>query len=160
MGAHVNDFKIGTYKAKSELAFWGTYGYEMNPNKLTEEEITELEKTAGAYREYHAEVIEIGTHNHISSPFDSRYLCMQSVSKDQTKSAFLFMTKAKILQENRFFQLRGLLKEAKYKSSYDDLIYTGEYLMKIGLNLSELFVDAYTTELIFLEQVKDMGSVK
>lgn len=156
MGAHVNDFKIGTYKAKSELAFWGTYGYEMNPNKLTEEEIAELEKTAGAYREYHAEVIENGTLYHISSPFDSRYLCMQSVSKDQTKSAFLFMTKAKILQENRFFQLRGLLKEAKYKSSYDDLIYTGEYLMKIGLNLSELFVDAYTTELILLEQVKEM----
>ena len=156
MGAHVNDFKIGTYKAKSELAFWGTYGYEMNPNKLTEEEIAELDKTANAYKKYHADVIENGTLYHISSPFESRYLCMQSVSADQTKSAFLFMTKAKILQENRFFKLKGLQNEAKYKCSYDDLIYTGEYLMKIGLNLSELFVDAYTTELIFLERVKEM----
>jgi hypothetical protein len=66
------------------------------------------------------------------------------------------MTKAKILQENRFFKLKGLKQDAKYHSSYDDLIYTGEYLMKIGLNLSELFVDAYTTQLIFLEQVKEM----
>lgn len=156
MGAHVNDFKIGTYKAKSELAFWGTYGYEMNPNKLTEEEIRTLDKTAQAYKKYHADVIENGILYHISSPFDSRYLCMQSVSEDKTKSAFLFMTKAKILEENRFFRLRGLLKEAKYRSSYDDLIYTGEYLMKIGLNLSELFVDAYTTELIFLEKVEEM----
>jgi len=156
MGAHVNDFKIGTYKAKSELAFFGTYGYEMNPNKLTEEEIAELDKTANAYKKYHADVIENGTLFHISSPFESRYLCMQSVSKDRTKSAFLFMTKAKILQENRFFKLRGLLKEARYHSSYDDLTYTGEYLMKIGLNLSELFVDAFTTQLIFLEKVGEI----
>lgn len=156
MGAHVNDFKIGTYKAKSELAFWGTYGYEMNPNKLTEEEIATLDTTANAYKKYHADVIENGVLYHISSPFETRYLCMQSVSADKTKSVFLFMTKAKILQENRFFKLRGLLKEAKYKSSYDNLIYTGEYLMKVGLNLSELFVDAYTTELIFLEPIKEM----
>ena len=120
------------------------------------EEIAELDKTANAYKKYHADVIENGTLYHISSPFESRYLCMQSVSADQTKSAFLFMTKAKILQENRFFKLKGLQNEAKYKCSYDDLIYTGEYLMKIGLNLSELFVDAYTTELIFLERVKEM----
>lgn len=153
MGAHVNDFKIGTYKAKSELAFWGTYGYEMNPNKLTEQEIATLDKTAQAYKKYHAEVIENGTLYHISSPFDTRYWCMQSVSTNKEKSAFLFMTKAKILQENRFFKLKGLDEKARYKSSYDDLIYTGEYLMKIGLNLSELFVNAYTTKLIFLEKV-------
>ena len=38
MGAHVSACDRTDYKVKGDVALWGTFGYELDPNELSAEE--------------------------------------------------------------------------------------------------------------------------
>ena len=65
IGAHVNASPVADYRTKAVLALFGTYGYEMNPNRLSSEEIQALSEVAAVYHCYHKSVIEEGTLYHL-----------------------------------------------------------------------------------------------
>ena len=52
MGSHVSKAK-GEYKSKAMIAFFGTYGYEMNPCLLNEEERKQILEVTDVYHKYH-----------------------------------------------------------------------------------------------------------
>lgn len=154
MGAHANANPITSYQTKAQIALFGTYGYEMNPNRLSEKEMEELSEVAKIYKEYHQSVIENGTLYHISSPNETNFLGLQSVSQDQKSSLFLFMNLLKEGDCYRFVRLQGLDPEAYYWNSYDQQIFKGEYYLKVGMNFSRDWFDEFRCLLIELKRVE------
>lgn len=154
IGSHANANPITSYQTKAQLALFGTYGYEMNPNRLSEKEMEELNHVAKIYKKYHQTVIENGTLYHISSPNETNFLGLQSVSKDQKSSLFLWMNLLKEGDQYRFVRLKGLKPDAYYLNSFDQQIYKGEYYLKVGINFSREWFDEFRCLLIQITEVE------
>ncbi len=154
MGSHVNDSKMGTYTTKALLAMFGTYGYEMNPNVLTEQEIAELNQVAQLYKGYHAGVIANGTLYHLLSPTDTNAMSMQCVSQDKSTSLVLYMSKLTNLPALNFLKLKGLDPNKKYSNNIDNSVHTGEYYMQVGVCLSVAWLNEFTALLMILSEVE------
>lgn len=153
MGSHISKSKMTNYTSKGNIALFGTYGFEMNPCLLKDNEKEEINKVTEIYHKYHNEVIQNGDLYRLISPFETNYMSMMSVSKNREKALVLF---ANLLKENnryRYLKLQGLDKNKIYKNSHDNKAYSGEYYMEVGLNITR-WLDEFTTLLIILEEVK------
>ena len=154
MGTHVNNCEMFDYRAKGLFALFGTYGYEMNPNKLTAEEVVMLNETAELYKRYHKNVVENGDLYHIADPSDGEYYILQCVSKDKSTSLVLSMNLKCQKDCFRFVRLRGLQADKLYKNSHDGKAYYGDYYMNVGLNLSTEWHWEFECQLFVLEEVE------
>lgn len=153
MGSHISKCPITNYTTKGNIALFGTYGLEMNPCKLNEEERKEILKTNELYHKYHNKVIQNGDLYRLLSPFETNYMSMISVSKDKQTAMVLF---ANLLKENnryRYLKLAGLEANTKYKNTFDNKVYTGDYYMNIGLNFTR-WLDEFSSFVIILEAVE------
>ena len=153
IGAHVNASPVASYRTKAILALWGTYGYEMNPNKLSEAERKDLMEIAEVYHRYHKDVIEEGTLYHLLNPYRCNYMSMECVSKDGSTALVVVMNRKKELDRFRFLRLRGLERTARYHNDYEDATHSGEYYMQVGINYSRDWLDEFTCRLIILTKV-------
>ena len=153
IGAHVNASPVADYRTKAILALFGTYGYEMNPNRLTDEEKSALSDVASVYKKYHKSVIEEGTLYHLLSPNDTNWMAMQCVDKDRSVSLAVVMNRKKEWDRYRYLRLKGLDPEALYKNDYEDAVHTGEYLMNVGINLSSEWCGEFACRLIGITKV-------
>lgn len=154
IATHVNDCKLMTYEQKSLFALFGTYGYEMNPNKLTDAEKQALFNTAELYKKYHREVIEEGTLYHLMSPQTDNWYVMQCVNKSKTCSLALLMNLMHEKDRYRYLKLKGLDPNKKYRSNIDGQAFYGDYYMNIGVNLHGAWRQEFECGLLILEEVK------
>lgn len=148
IGAHVNASPVAGYETKAILALFGTYGYEMNPNKLTDEEKATLSRIADVYKKYHRSVIEEGTLYHLLSPNETNWMAMQCVKKEKDVSLVILMNRKKEWDRYRFLRLKGLKPDATYYNDYENTYATGEYLMNVGINVSNEWCAEFTCRLI------------
>jgi alpha-galactosidase len=135
MGAHIAKWKVASYKTKAEVALFGTYGFEIDPRKLSADEIREVNKITDIYNKYHNNVIQTGDLYRLRSPYEGNAMSMISISKDKSQALFLYVN---ILKENnryRFIKLRGLDSKRRYHNTLDGKVHLGEYYARIGLNL-------------------------
>ena len=153
MGSHVSKSKMTGYEAKSHIALFGTYGYEMNPCLLNDKEREEILKVTDVYHKYHNEVIQNGDLYRLISPFETNHMAMMSVSKDKSKAIVLFANLLKERNSYRYLKLQGLDPNKNYTNSYDKKVHSGEYYMELGLNLTR-WLDEFQTFLVILEEVK------
>lgn len=153
IGSHANNSKVASYRTKCNLALFGTYGYEMDPTKLLKKDVDEILIVGKFYKKYHNEVINNGILYHISSPEHSNIMCMQCVSIDKSKSIIIYMNKRKEHFKYRFVKLKGLDKNKNYHVSLNNQIMSGNELIKIGINLSQLYFNEVSSLLIILEEV-------
>ena len=70
---------------RANVAFFGAFGYELDLNKLSDEEIAEV-KAQVAFMKEHRELIQFGTFYRLRSPFDSNITCWMVVNKQKTKA--------------------------------------------------------------------------
>ena len=152
MGSHVSKAK-GEYKSKAMIAFFGTYGYEMNPLTLTEEDSELLKGFNELYNEYHEDVIDNGTFYRLISPFEFNYGAFMCVNKNKDTAIVLYHSLRKVTSKFRFLKLTGLIKEAMYQ--IEDSIYSGDYLMNVGINLS-YFIEQNDTKLFIVKKVNNI----
>ncbi len=150
MGAHVNDCPVTSYKTKAEIALFGSYGFELDPEKLTETDIKELLIVNEIYKKYHDDVILDGDFYRLSSPFEKVEFAVNAVSKDKKKALFLHVNLLKRLRAQRFIKLRGLDPDLYYFNDFDGKLHKGEYYMNVGINLS-LVLNEFDSHLIALE---------
>ncbi len=137
MGAHVSASKRTGYETKTNVALWGTFGYELDPDKLTEEEITEIKEQAKRYHKYY-DVIHYGDLYRLESPFENWDRCAwQFVSEDKKEA---LVTAVQIKQDIlgfKMLRLQGLKSDSIYKDEATGDTYSGAYLMNAGLNLND-----------------------
>ena len=73
----------------------GTFGYELDPAKLTEEEKEEIRKQIGRFKEYY-ELIQRGDYFRLTAPSEERhYAAWEFVSPDQ-KEALVSVVASKV----------------------------------------------------------------
>ena len=136
MGAHVSASPRTDIHTRAAVAMCGTFGYELDPRKLTEEERQAVRDQVADYHKYY-DLIHFGDFYRITSPTENHFLCDWAfVSPD--KSQLLF-TRVIMRRPENLYQplcLPGLDPDKLYTDEETGKVYSGALLMHGGLDLS------------------------
>lgn len=139
VGSHVSAVpnhqtgRITSLHTRGVVAMAGTFGYELNLGKLSEEEKQEIRLQVEEYRKF-APLIQTGLYYRLSDPAREEYAAWAFVSEDQ-KEVLLNV----VLQEIHgnmtvnYVKLQGLKGSAIYRDTETGKIYNGAALMEAGI---------------------------
>jgi len=139
VGAHVSAVpnhqtgRITPLKTRGITAMAGTFGYELDPGKLSEEEKEEILRQIRAYRQYES-LIREGDYYRLSDPAADGIAAWAFVSKDKTKMLINYVQLENHgNMEVKYIRAAGLSEELIYISDTDGKRYEGAALMYGGL---------------------------
>lgn len=149
MGAHVSDCpnhtvgRIAPFETRGHVALAGTFGYELDITKISEQDRSMIKEQTEMYHKYH-ELVREGDYYRIASYRENHtYDCWQVVSKDQSDT---LVTYVQVLGEanyhSRKIYLQGLRPEARYRLEETGQEYGGDLLMYAGFLVQGLWGDA------------------
>ena len=148
MGAHVSDCpnhqtaRSTPFETRGIVALSGTFGYELDLNKMTQEERDLIKKQVADYHKYN-HIVANGDLYRLTDPFtEPRYTVWMQVTKD--KSEFLLSyVQARMIPHGPLYSVRldGLDPARRYRNSETGEEFSGEALMKAGFMLPHLFTD-------------------
>ena len=139
VGSHVSAVpnhqtgRITSLHTRGVVAMAGTFGYELNLGKLSEEEKQEIRLQVEEYRKF-APLIQTGLYYRLSDPAREEYAAWTFVSEDQ-KEVLLNV----VLQEIHgnmtvnYVKLQGLKCSAIYRDTETGKSYNGAALMEAGI---------------------------
>lgn len=142
VGSHVSAVpnhqtgRITSLNTRGVTAMAGTFGYEMNPALLSEEEKAVVRAQVKTYRKYERLICQ-GDYYRLSNPFAEEYSAWMFVSGDK-KQALVNVVRLDV-QGNMaatYVKLKGLKKEAMYIDDATGKVYNGAALMEAGMPLS------------------------
>ncbi len=136
-------------KTRGDVAYMGTFGYELDITKCSDEEINEIKKQVEFEKKVRSITCE-GDFYRLVNPYETNYCAWQTVSKDKNR-AFLFAGKALAVanEKNPLVKLQGLDPDKNYVSSLDGKAYGGDMLMNRGVALNYAFGDFATNAILF-----------
>lgn len=125
---------------RANVACFGTFGYEMDLNRLTAEEQEEVKRQTAFMKKYRS-VLQFGSFYRLESPFEGNVTAWMSVSGDR-KTAVVgwYRTLNGINMGYTRVKLRGLEPDSVYRVSEDGALrgeYYGDELMNVGLVTSD-----------------------
>ena len=136
MGAHVSRNGRTNITTRGNVAMWGTFGYELDPNKISDDERKIVLEQVAEYHKYY-NLTHYGDLYRIISPWDnSYYAAWELVSEDKTEAMFTFVNMRYYHNHKRFIRMKGLDPDKYYKLEESGEVYSGALLMNAGLNLS------------------------
>ena len=117
------------------VAMAGTFGYELNPAIMNEEEKNIVKQQILTYKKYESLICE-GTYYRLSSPFTEPFAAWMSVSGDK-KQALVSVVRleAEGNAASMYLKCKGLNPNAVYREESTGVIYDGAALMAAGLVL-------------------------
>ncbi len=135
-GAHVSDCKRTGYETKGNVALWGTFGYELDPTKLTSEEKEIVKLQVKDYHKYY-DLIHYGDLYRLIDPYYNPYRAAWSFVSPDKKQALVTVVQIKSkFADVSSLRLKGLDKNKMYKNEADGQIYSGALLMNAGISLT------------------------
>ena len=151
MGSHVSAVpnhqvhRTTALKTRAEAAYFGTYGYELDLNKLSEEEQEEV-CAYTAFMKEHRTLIQFGNFYRLLSPFENNDAAWITVSGDR-KEAIAACYRTLVRPNAPFTRLKlcGLDPDRMYAvkrtgkgyAAEEIGVFYGDELMKIGLSTSD-----------------------
>lgn len=125
---------------RANVACFGTFGYELDLNRLTAEEQEEVKRQTAFMKKYRS-VLQFGSFYRLESPFEGNVTAWMSVSGDR-KTAVVgwYRTLNGINMGYTRVKLRGLEPDSVYRVSADGGLrgeYYGDELMNVGLVTSD-----------------------
>ncbi len=159
MGAHVSDcpnhllHRTVPFETRGHVALAGTFGYELDVTKISQEEREMIPAQTAMYHKYNNLVRE-GDYYRIASYSENHYYdCYGVVSKDKKEALYTFV---QVLNRpnvhSRKICFKGLAPDKKYRIEGEDGIYTGDILMKAGYLVQNLPGD-FQSRLIHMTEV-------
>ena len=124
--------RVTPFKTRGICAMQGSFGYELDLSKLSEEDKAEARRQIAVYNE-NWELFQSGSYYRLNSPMENHdYTAWSYVSKDQRK-AFLSVIYTDLHGNPKpvRVKLKGLKKDASY--DVDGTVHTGAALMRGGL---------------------------
>lgn len=159
MGAHVcacpnhSVGRVTPMETRAHVALAGTFGYELDITKLSEEE---KEKAAAFNREYHKynDLIREGDYYRIASYRENgMYDCWQVSDKEQKQCLVTYVqVRYEPERKSRRLKLSGLNPQARYRLEGTEDIYSGEMLMNAGYLQDMIFGD-YSSRLLYFKEL-------
>ena len=147
MGAHVSvspneqNGRVTPLATRGIVAMSGTFGYELNPEKLSEQEKEEI-RAQIARRAEVAELIHSGKYYRLTNPFDGEAAAWEFVSDD--RSEVLLNVVNLEIHGNRpvtYIRMQGLESGSSYRDEESGRIYPADALMEMGLPMPAPFGD-------------------
>ena len=142
MGSHVSvcpnkkTKRTVPFKTRAITAMHGTFGYELDPAKMTEDEMSECAEYTALYKEYQS-LIFGGDYYRLSSPYDGElFTAWEFVSKDKNDAlVFAVMQEISIMDRNCYVHVRGLEENSLYKIEETGQVLSGAALKNAGILL-------------------------
>ncbi len=138
MGAHVSAVpnhqvnRATPLSTRANVAYFGTFGYELDLNRLTSEEREQV-RAQIAFMKEHRDVIQFGDFYRLLSPFQGNYTAWMAVSPDRrTALVGWYKTLNEVNGPFRRLRLRGLDPALCYTVDGTSAHY-GDELMEVGL---------------------------
>ena len=136
MGAHVSANPRTDIHTRAAVALCGTFGYELDPGKLTQEEKEAVKAQVADYHKYY-DLTHYGDFYRITSPTEDPYLCDWAfVSPDKSEVLFTRVVMRQPINLYRPLRLPGLDPDKLYTDEETGRVYSGALLMHGGLDLS------------------------
>lgn len=137
MGAHVSASNRAGIKTKSAVAMAGTFGYELDPNEMSEDDKALVKIESENYHKYY-NVIHYGELYRLIAPTDDEFKCAWSyVAKDKSEALITIVIKNRTPHRFLHIKLKGLSDEKMYKDNDTGEIYSGTLLMNAGFNFTD-----------------------
>ena len=124
--------RVTPFKTRGICAMQGSFGYELDLSKLSEEDKAEARRQIAVYNE-NWELFQSGSYYRLNSPMEERdYTAWSYVSGDQRKASLsVIYTDLHGNPKPVRVKLKGLKKDVSY--DVDGTVYTGAALMRGGL---------------------------
>lgn len=146
MGSHVaavpnhQTMRTTPLSTRANTAYFGTFGYELDPLLLSEVERIEIKKQVAFYKQ-HRGLIRDGQFYRLLSPFSGNETAWMVVSQDRTE---VLIGWYKVLAtpnslKHQTLRLTGLDESLVYKAEGGGRTYYGDELMQVGLPLPTEF---------------------
>lgn len=137
LGAHVSANPRTGIETRGNVALCGTFGYELDPGKLTDEEKAAVCKQTEAYRKYY-DLIHYGDFYRITPPRNSENACCDwlFVSPDKKEALFTRVYFGRPENLRQILRLPGLDPARFYREEESGAVYSGALLAHGGLDLS------------------------
>ncbi len=165
--------RITPLKTRADVAYFGSFGYELDLNKLTESEQEEV-KHQVEFMKKHSELIRTGEFYRLRSPFERvRELddaAWEVVSGDKSKAlAAYYRIGASVARKFEFLKLKGLdpdkkytVKDTAWSLKDDGRYFFGDELMNIGIDISyggngaksDVPLGDYVSRIFEIEEIK------
>ncbi len=143
MGTHVSVtpnhqvFRNTPLHTRANVAYFGTFGYELDLNKLTPEENEEVTVQIAFMKKYR-DILQFGSFYRLMSPFEGNETAWMVVSEDQ-KTAIVGWYRVLNCVNGRYTRLRleGLNPAYCYRNSQSSVCCFGDELMYAGMITSD-----------------------
>ena len=144
MGSHVSAVpnhqvhRITPLHTRGVVAMAGSFGYELDITKMTEEEKEEVKLQVELYKSIR-KTIQFGDLYRLKSAFDSNEAAWMNISKDGNNIVVSYVKKyaeANVLPKR--LKLKALDENSLYEISETGEVFGGDELMYIGLEIGEL----------------------
>ena len=136
MGAHVSAAARTPFATRAAVALWGTFGYELDPLRLSEEDCDEVRREVEDYHKYN-ELIRTGDlYRHVYPMEDLNRAAWSFVAEDKSEVLLTVVTKSSPLCNVFLIRLCGLDPDAYYREERSGRVFSGALLMKAGYNMS------------------------
>ena len=143
MGSHVSAVpnhqtgRVTPFQTRGHVALSGSFGYELDLNKVTEEEQALVKEQVAQFHKYY-ELTHEGTYYRLSGPA-GRFCAWEFVDADQSQALeTLVMTSAEGNPMPVHTTVKGLDPEKRYRCSYNDMVCSGRTWMNGGLTLERV----------------------
>ncbi|MBQ2615012.1 MAG: alpha-galactosidase [Clostridia bacterium] len=158
MGAHVSAVpnhqvkRTTSLKTRGNVASVGQFGYELDLNTLSEDEIQTVKAQIQRYKEIR-EVIHQGQMYRLRSPFEGNDTAWEYVSEQKDEVVLMHCTiQAGVQRGLSQVKLEGLDPEATYREIDTGETYRGDFLMHVGLYFSN--DRDYESQLMVFRKIK------
>ncbi len=128
-----------SYDFRYKVASFGTYGYELDLSKYSDEDKAVFKAYSKQYRQNEDLTLE-GDLYRLISPEGNAFCAYMKVAKDKSKAQLTFLElNATGFYETMVLRLKGLDPNVAYKNEETGEILYGETLMCVGIRIGNLF---------------------
>ena len=141
VGAHVSAVpnhqtgRVTPLHTRGVVAMAGTFGYELDPKKLSEEEKQKIREQIREYKEY-AELVQKGLYYRLTNPHVQEAAAWECISADGSEvlmSAVMLAVHGNM--PVTYIRLKGLKENCMYREAESGKVYSAEALMEVGIPL-------------------------
>lgn len=148
IGAHISDCpnhtvgRVTPFETRGLVALSGTFGYELDVTKISQEDRDMIPKQVEMYHKYN-HLIRTGDLYRIGNVFENpEYDCVEYVSKDKSEVLVIYVQVLnRPFHHSRRIRLKGLQKDNYYRNEETSDVYSGTALMNGGVLIKGLWGD-------------------